>query len=141
MYSLQHNTHSSIYWLWGNSLRFRNGLSNCIIATDIVDEGIDVQKCTLVIRYNLPMDVRSYVQSKGRARHSSSQYILLLPKDDSQYLERYKNFKTIEYHLKKVSVFPCISFLFFFFATAFICNGRLEITFYIRNISNILQAY
>ncbi|XP_076178399.1 endoribonuclease Dcr-2 isoform X3 [Ptiloglossa arizonensis] len=82
--------------------RFRNGLSNCMIATDCIDEGIDIPKCTLVIRFNLPMDIRSYIQSKGRARYSSSQYILLIPRNDTDYLQRYKNFKLTELYLQKL---------------------------------------
>ncbi|XP_029037837.2 endoribonuclease Dicer [Osmia bicornis bicornis] len=85
-------------------LRFKNGLSNCIIATDVIDEGIDIPTCTLVIRYNLPMDVRSYIQSKGRARFASSRYVLLLPKNDATYLERYKQFQIVEQYLQQLLV-------------------------------------
>ncbi|XP_025264753.1 endoribonuclease Dicer isoform X1 [Camponotus floridanus] len=81
--------------------RFKTGSSNCIVATDIVDEGIDVPNCTLIIRYDLPMDFRGYVQSKGRARHSSSNYIVLMPDDDRTFLERYKNYIHTEIQLKK----------------------------------------
>ncbi|XP_070162593.1 endoribonuclease Dicer isoform X3 [Polyergus mexicanus] len=80
--------------------RFKTGSSNCIVATDVVDEGIDVPNCTLIIRYDMPMDFRSYVQSKGRARHSSSQYMVLMPKDDIAFLRRYENYKNTESILK-----------------------------------------
>ncbi|XP_076280664.1 endoribonuclease Dcr-2 isoform X2 [Lasioglossum baleicum] len=82
--------------------RFRNGTSNCLIATDIVDEGIDIPTCTLIIRYNLPMDIRAYIQSKGRARYSASQYTLLLPEKDNSYLKRYENFKMTESYLQQL---------------------------------------
>lgn len=84
--------------------RFKTGLSNCIVATDIVDEGIDVPNCTLIIRYDMPMDFRGYVQSKGRARHSSSNYVVLMPKDDDTFLQRYKNYIHTETQLKRVSI-------------------------------------
>ncbi|CAL1687755.1 unnamed protein product [Lasius platythorax] len=80
--------------------RFKAGSTNCIVATDVVDEGIDVPACTLIIRFDMPMDFRGYVQSKGRARHSSSQYIVLMPKDDVAFLQRYQNYKSIELQLK-----------------------------------------
>lgn len=83
--------------------RFKAGLSNCIVATDVVDEGIDVPNCTLIIRYDMPMDFRGYVQSKGRARHSSSQYMVLMQKDDSAFLQRYESYKNTELRLKMVS--------------------------------------
>lgn len=84
--------------------RFKAGSTNCIVATDVVDEGIDVPACTLIIRFDMPMDFRGYVQSKGRARHSSSQYIVLMPKDDVAFLQRYQNYKNIELRLKMVSI-------------------------------------
>ena len=33
-------------------VRFKNGLSNCIIATDVMEEGIDIPTCRLIVRYN-----------------------------------------------------------------------------------------
>lgn len=80
--------------------RFKTGSTNCIVATDVVDEGIDVPACTLIIRFDLPMDFRGYVQSKGRARHSTSRYIVLMPKDDVAFLQRYQNYKSTETKLK-----------------------------------------
>ncbi|XP_076681121.1 endoribonuclease dcr-1-like [Andrena cerasifolii] len=32
--------------------RFKNGLSNCVIATDVLEEGIDKPACRLIVRYN-----------------------------------------------------------------------------------------
>lgn len=83
--------------------RFKRGSTNCIVATDVVDEGIDIPTCTLIIRYDMPMDFRAYVQSKGRARHSSSNYVLLMPKDDEGCLQRYYQYKSTESRLKAVS--------------------------------------
>ncbi|XP_060820377.1 endoribonuclease Dicer-like isoform X2 [Bombus pascuorum] len=85
-------------------LRFRDGLLNCIVATDVIDEGIDVPKCSLIVRYDLPMDVRTYIQSKGRARHAYSRYVVLLQKDDIQYIRRHNEYKKIEQHLKQLLV-------------------------------------
>ncbi|XP_076668388.1 endoribonuclease Dcr-2 isoform X2 [Andrena cerasifolii] len=91
-------------------VRFKNGLSNCVIATDVIDEGIDIPTCTLIVRYNLPMDIRAYIQSKGRARYVTSQYTLLVPRNDLQYLKRYDNFKLVESHVQKVSLkLPIVS--------------------------------
>lgn len=83
--------------------RFKNGPTNIIVATDVVDEGIDIPTCTLIIRYDVPMDFRAYVQSKGRARHSSSNYIVLMPNEDSDFLQRYHQYIYTELKLKKVS--------------------------------------
>ena len=32
--------------------RFKNGLSNCIIATDVMEEDVDIPTCRLIVRYN-----------------------------------------------------------------------------------------
>jgi len=80
-------------------------LTNCIVATDVIDEGIDIPTCTLIIRYDTPIDFRAYVQSKGRARHSSSNYTVLMPKGDSGFLQRYRQYKITELQLKGVSSF------------------------------------
>lgn len=49
------------------------------------------------------MDVRTYIQSKGRARHVHSQYILLLDKGNLRFINRYNEFKKIEQYLQEVS--------------------------------------
>ncbi|KAI4478811.1 hypothetical protein M0804_011557 [Polistes exclamans] len=84
--------------------RFRNGLSNCVIATDVLDEGIDIPICTLIVRFDTPIDFRSYMQSKGRARHSSSQYVIMLDRNDNSYIKKHKLFKDIDASLEQILV-------------------------------------
>ncbi|KYQ55277.1 Endoribonuclease Dicer [Trachymyrmex zeteki] len=82
--------------------RFKNGSSNCIVATDVVDEGIDIPTCTLIIRYDIPTDFRAYVQSKGRARHNLSRYLILVENDDEDFLKKYEQYKNTEEKLKGI---------------------------------------
>ncbi|XP_058793942.1 endoribonuclease Dicer isoform X1 [Phymastichus coffea] len=79
--------------------RFRNGTINCIIATDVVDEGIDIPSCTLVVRYYAPPDFRSYIQSKGRARYHTS-YFVILASSQEDYVKKYKTFQDTERFLQ-----------------------------------------
>ncbi|PNF18314.1 hypothetical protein B7P43_G14501 [Cryptotermes secundus] len=59
--------------------RFLRGQTNVLVASDVLEEGIDIQKCNLVVKFDVPRNYRSYIQSKGRARHRSSQYIMMVP--------------------------------------------------------------
>ena len=48
------------------------------MSTNVVEEGLDMRSCNLVIKFDFPDNFRSYVQSKGRARAKPSQYILMV---------------------------------------------------------------
>ncbi|XP_057839229.2 endoribonuclease Dicer homolog 3b isoform X2 [Cryptomeria japonica] len=63
---------------------FSAGTINVLVATDVVEEGIDVQGCRCVIRFDLPKTVRSFIQSRGRARQSGSYFILLVESDNEK---------------------------------------------------------
>ncbi|KAI5697867.1 hypothetical protein M8J75_016622 [Diaphorina citri] len=85
-------------------LSFNRGITNILVATDVLEEGIDIQSCNLVIKFDPPQHTRSYVQSKGRARSQGSQYILMVKdSEQSKYLAQYEGFKKIEEALKEIS--------------------------------------
>jgi len=54
---------------------------NLLVGTAVLEEGIDVPKCNLVIHFNVPQVYRSYVQSKGRARAQDAYYLLMIEED------------------------------------------------------------
>lgn len=60
--------------------KFEDSQLNVMIATAVLEEGIDVPICNLVIRYDFPVNFRPYIQSKGRARDADSFYILMTDK-------------------------------------------------------------
>ncbi|KAH7063345.1 type III restriction enzyme, res subunit family protein, partial [Macrophomina phaseolina] len=56
-------------------LRFKKGELNCLFATSVAEEGLDIPNCNIVIRFDLYKTMIQYVQSRGRARHKNSRYL------------------------------------------------------------------
>ncbi|CZS99458.1 related to Dcl-2 dicer RNA helicase/RNAseIII CAF [Rhynchosporium agropyri] len=60
-----------------NISNFKSGKINLAIATSILEEGIDVPACNAVISFQLPANLKSFVQRRGRARHRDSKLVLM----------------------------------------------------------------
>ncbi|KAG7161841.1 endoribonuclease Dicer-like 2 [Homarus americanus] len=64
--------------------RFRHHECNVLVSTRVLEEGIDVPQCNLVLRFDPPTDYRSYVHSCGRARGQDTFYFHLIAKKQEQ---------------------------------------------------------
>lgn len=66
-------------------MQFRTGDKNLLICTAVAEEGIDIQACGSVIRWDLPNNMPSWVQSRGRARRQRSTYTLMFCLGGEEY--------------------------------------------------------
>nr|WDQ26714.1 Dicer 2 [Sogatella furcifera]WOZ50366.1 endoribonuclease Dcr 2-like protein [Sogatella furcifera] len=79
---------------------FNSGEKNILIASDVLEEGIDVQSCNIVVKFDPPTTLRSYIQSKGRARSNVSRYYIFSETSDSDFPRKISQFEKLEARLK-----------------------------------------
>lgn len=63
--------------------RLREGSKNLVIATSVLEEGIDVSACNFVICFEKPPNLKAFIQRRGRARKSKSKYVMMFPDTDN----------------------------------------------------------
>ncbi|CAK7338283.1 unnamed protein product [Dovyalis caffra] len=76
--------------------KFRTGKLNLLLATKVGEEGLDIQTCCLVIRFDLPETVASFIQSRGRARMPQSEYAFLVDRRNQREQDLIEKFKIDE---------------------------------------------
>ena len=57
---------------------FRIGDLDLIVATAVAEEGLDIQACCNVVRWDPPANMVSWTQSRGRARQKRSSFVVML---------------------------------------------------------------
>lgn len=83
---------------------FNNKDTTVLCSSNVLEEGVDISTCSLVIKFDAPEEYRSYIQSKGRARHPSSIYYMMVESNDMRkFKEKYMEFQEIEKRLQDVS--------------------------------------
>ncbi|CAB3254713.1 unnamed protein product [Arctia plantaginis] len=86
-------------------LKFKNNDLNCLISTSVIEEGIDIPQCLLVLRYDPPLEYRSYIQSKGRARSAKSNYVILINKEvEKKFMKNYEEFQSTERLIQRILI-------------------------------------
>ncbi|KAF7560238.1 hypothetical protein G7046_g3900 [Stylonectria norvegica] len=66
--------------------RFKRGETNCLFATPVAEEGIDIPDCDLIVRFDIYTSVIQYLQSKGRARQANSRYVTMVENGNLRHL-------------------------------------------------------
>ena len=77
---------------------FRSGMRSIVVATSVVEEGIDIQATNLVVLFDHALTVRSYIQRRGRARKVASKFVIMRSNDELNL--KYTEFKTLEASMK-----------------------------------------
>ena len=78
---------------------FRIGSCNLVVATSVLEEGIDISSCNLVICFDRPPNLKSFVQRRGRARDRKSNFVMMVPEDD--VLTKNTNWQVLEEEMIK----------------------------------------
>ena len=82
-------------------LKFRKGEVNCLIATSIAEEGLDIPDCNLILRFDLYDTVIQYIQSRGRARHANSKYLHFAEKENRMHRQAIEEVRRVEQVMRR----------------------------------------
>ena len=69
---------------------------NLLIATSVVEEGIDVQACSFVIVFDALNSLKGFIQMKGRARHKDASFFVFRGDNESDKQMNLERVKDVE---------------------------------------------
>lgn len=74
---------------------FRTGKKNLIVATDVLEEGLDISSCRLVVCFDRPANLKSFVQRRGRARRQESTYAIMSSTKDELDVAKWQELESL----------------------------------------------
>ena len=69
----------------------RVGAKNLVLATSVCEEGIDITACNIVVCFEKPPNLKSFIQRRGRARNKKSKFVIMFPEGQKQELLQWHN--------------------------------------------------
>jgi superfamily II DNA/RNA helicase len=87
-------------------IKFRNGSTNVLVATDIAGRGIDIPELNYVIHYQMPTNDATFVHRNGRtARVDASGNVVLLMTEGDKFPD-FVDKKTQDFKINEVATIP-----------------------------------
>ncbi|MGB5782356.1 MAG: DEAD/DEAH box helicase, partial [Eudoraea sp.] len=101
-------------------IKFRNGTSQILIATDLASRGLDIPELKFIIHYEMPQGVEEFIHRNGRTARIASKGTAYVLKWEKEYLPDFiKNSKVANISKKAVRKAQ-------FWETLFISGGRKD---------------
>jgi len=101
-------------------IKFRNGTSQVLIATDLAARGIDIPEINHVIHYELPKAVEDFIHRNGRTARVNNEGTAYIIQGLNERMPSFVNNSTLLKSIKKVPYTPST------WATVFVSGGRKD---------------
>ena len=77
----------------------RSGKKNLIIATSVLEEGVDIPACHIVICFSQPQNLKAFIQRRGRARRMKSKFVVMVEENDA--VTKSRDWESLEADMKR----------------------------------------
>lgn len=67
---------------------FKNHECKLLVSTSVLEEGIDISDCNIVVLFDGNLSLRRIIQARGRARQKKSAFYLLIEDEELKYYEQ-----------------------------------------------------